>query len=260
MIKVIKCNARAMYFLVRYRRLHVKSLVVKSPGTYPIQFRHDPILFRKPVACLVTDVTKYDKCFPSKWVNCIRYQIYFNTLTKRIIIIIILEKKRIYSADVKVTPARHTSISRDIIFISFTRYCIVEYAPNNRAISLAGRPSKESFNERQETRFVKPLLTVGRFTQRERESVVAGERECLAPNTKHKRNYYYARYSYILFKAFGRTAAATAGGDYYLIELIRSNQRTMSYERVVLRHPLSANRRNTARQEPLSSYRTSCTV
>lgn len=63
-IEAVGRNVRVRYF--RDIRLHVKSLVVKSPGTYPIQFRHDPILFRKLMACLVIDVTEYDKCFPSK--------------------------------------------------------------------------------------------------------------------------------------------------------------------------------------------------
>jgi len=54
-----------------------------------------------------------------------------------------------------------------------------------------------------------------------------GDRE----DVRHKRNYYYARYSYIPFKAFGRTCGGSdCRGGYYPIELIRSNPRAMSYE------------------------------
>lgn len=126
------------------------------------------------------------------------------------------------------------------------------------------RRTEEGLNERQEARFVRGRSRSRNCSRRcdaprverilRRVAVASpSQRPCdgeeVGPNTRHKRNYYYARYSYIPFKAFW--AAATAGG-YYPIELVRSSPRAMSYERV-LRHPLSANQRNMARQETLSS-------
>lgn len=130
-------------------------------------------------------------------------------------------------------------------------------ALNNRAIIYISRPRvhpEESFKRTSRSALCKAAY--GREITSEIGVIVV--RGGCAEFTKHKRNYYYARYSYIPFKAFGRTARATASGDYYPIELVRSKARARCRTmRVVLRHPLSANRRNTARQETLSSYRTS---
>lgn len=78
----------------------------------------------------------------------------------------------------------------------------------------------------------------------------------IPPHTRHKRNYYYARYSHIPFKAFGRTFGdSDCRGGYYPIELIRSSPRAMSYEPsydilYLLTNGTWYNKKRLARREP----------
>lgn len=255
MIEAVGRNARVRYF--RDIRLHVKSLVVKSPGTYPIQFRHDPILFRKLLACLVIDVTEYDKCFPSKWVNCIRYNIYFYPLANYYV-----ENKRksigvMSENNMTMRNENIDLVERSSVFscVTLQRQIIVRYHSRSSK-------TEEWFNGDQKKRALwRPLMNERDCSKPCNASHDYGhavwEDARVRPNTRHKRNYYYARYSHIPFKAFGRTfGGSDCRRGYYPIELIRSSPRAMSYEPssydilYLLTNGTRCNKKRLARREP----------